>query len=334
MSGISPKFLRRQYLFLCTDPVHVGTGGYRLGRVDNSMVREPGTNVPKVPGTSLHGAARSYAATIFEKLSCAGQGGQSTDDATTKEGHCGNCKICHTFGFTKNSAGVQNARSGAVNVFDAHILLFPVHSMRGPVWITTQGGLESAGFEVPQPAEETVLPVFFHEGKLNLGWLMFDTGRTICLTPKKPGIFSLNCDQRWKEIAGRIVVVHESMFSHLVNSNMEVRTSVSIDPFTGAAKEKALFTYEALPRTTVLLSDVVMDDYRTEKFGNGEAAHQTHKNNALPEGSSWNSPIDVLHSGLDMIGLLGVGGMGTRGFGRMSILGRPEETVYPMEAGS
>ncbi|NTV93135.1 MAG: hypothetical protein HGA72_07710, partial [Chlorobiaceae bacterium] len=47
MSGIPPKFMRRQYLFLCTDPVHVGTGGYRLGRVDNSMVREPGTNVPK-----------------------------------------------------------------------------------------------------------------------------------------------------------------------------------------------------------------------------------------------------------------------------------------------
>jgi len=217
-------------------------------------------------------------------------------------------------------------------VFDAHILLFPVHSMRGPVWITTQGRLESAGFEVPQPAEETVLPVFSHEGKLNLGWLMFDTCRPICLTPKKPGIFSLNCDQRWKEIAGRIVVVHDSMFSHLVNSNMEVRTSVSIDPFTGAAKKTALFTYEALPRTTVLLSDVVMDDYRNEAFNKNMEADETRKNNALPEGTRWDSPIDVLHSGLDMIGLLGVGGMGTRGFGRMSILGRHEETVYPVEA--
>lgn len=331
MSGTPPKFMRRQYLFLCTDPVHVGTGGYRLGRVDNSMVREPGTNVPKVPGTSLHGAARSYAASLFEKPSCAGQGGQQADSPTSNDGHCGGCKICHTFGYTINTTNGQNARSGAVNVFDAHILLFPVHSMKGPVWITTQGRLESAGFEVPQPTEETVLPVFFHEGKLNLGWIMFDTCRPICLTPKKPGIFSLNCDQRWKEIAGRIVVVHESIFSHLVNSNMEVRTSVSIDPFTGAAKGTALFTYEALPRTTVLLSDVVMDDYRSEIFSNSGTAHQIFKQNALPEGTSWNSPIDVLHSGLDMIGLLGVGGMGTRGFGRMAILGQPEETVYPVE---
>lgn len=331
MSGIPPKFMRRLYLFFCTDPVHIGTGGYRLGRVDNSMVREPGTNVPKVPGTSLHGAARSYAASLYEKLSCAGQGGQQADSANLNEGHCGTCKICHTFGYTKNmSDGKQQARSGAVNVFDAHILLFPVHSMRGPVWITTQGRLGSAGIEVPEPAEENVLPVFSHEGKLNLGWLMFDTGRRICLH-RKPHFFDLGRDRRWKEIAGRIVVVHDSIFSHLVNSNMEVRTSVSIDPFTGAAKDKALFTYEALPRTTVLLSDVVMDDYRSGMF-KSESANQTHKKNSLPEGTFWNSPIDVLHSGLDMIGLLGVGGMGTRGFGRMSILGQPEETVYPVEA--
>jgi CRISPR-associated protein Cmr4 len=294
------------------------------------MVREPGTNVPKVPGTSLHGAARSYAASLYEKLECAGQG--QADSASTNSGHCGGCKICDTFGFTINGADGHQARSGAVNVFDAHILLFPVHSMRGPVWITTPGRLDSAGFAVPQPAEETVLPVFTHEGKLNLGWLMFDTGRPICLRPIKENLFGLACDRRWKEIVGRIAVVHESMFSHLVNSNMEVRTSVSIDPFTGAAKDKALFTYEALPRTTVLLSDVVMDDYRIGLFRNGEAINQTHKKNPLPEYTCWNSPIDVLHSGFDMIGLLGVGGMGTKGFGRMSILGRHEETVYPVEA--
>ena len=43
---------------LALDPIHVGTGGMRLGRVDLSIVREPGTNIPKIPGTSLAGAAR------------------------------------------------------------------------------------------------------------------------------------------------------------------------------------------------------------------------------------------------------------------------------------
>jgi len=55
-----PDVLR--YYALALDPIHVGTGGMRLGRVDLSIVREPGTNIPKIPGTSLAGAARAYAA--------------------------------------------------------------------------------------------------------------------------------------------------------------------------------------------------------------------------------------------------------------------------------
>lgn len=45
-------YKRQRYLLMTTDPVHIGTGGYRLGRVDNSIVREPGTRIPKIPGTS------------------------------------------------------------------------------------------------------------------------------------------------------------------------------------------------------------------------------------------------------------------------------------------
>ena len=52
----------RRFVFMTLDPVHIGAGGYRLGRVDNTITREPGTNLPKIPGTSLAGAARSYAA--------------------------------------------------------------------------------------------------------------------------------------------------------------------------------------------------------------------------------------------------------------------------------
>jgi CRISPR-associated protein Cmr4 len=55
-----PDVLR--YYALALDPIHVGTGRMRLGRVDLSIVREPGTNLPKIPGTSLAGAARAYAA--------------------------------------------------------------------------------------------------------------------------------------------------------------------------------------------------------------------------------------------------------------------------------
>ena len=47
------KPVEHKLLFLTLDPVHIGTGGYRLGRVDLSIVREPGTDLPKIPGTSL-----------------------------------------------------------------------------------------------------------------------------------------------------------------------------------------------------------------------------------------------------------------------------------------
>jgi CRISPR/Cas system CMR subunit Cmr4 (Cas7 group RAMP superfamily) len=47
---------------MALDPIHIGTGRYRLGRVDAAIACEPGLKLPKIPGTSLHGAARYYAA--------------------------------------------------------------------------------------------------------------------------------------------------------------------------------------------------------------------------------------------------------------------------------
>ena len=47
-----PKKPTKLY-FKTLEPVHVGAGGYRLGRVDKTICREPGTNLPKIPGTSL-----------------------------------------------------------------------------------------------------------------------------------------------------------------------------------------------------------------------------------------------------------------------------------------
>jgi len=332
MATDSQRYQRRTYLFICTDPVHIGTGGYRLGRVDNSIAREPGTNVPKIPGTSLHGAARAYAASLYEKPTCAGQGQPKDGDATT--GHCGSntCPICYTFGYTKNT-GSQEAYSGVVNVFDAQLLFFPIHSMYGPVWITTQSRLEMAGFTIADlPSESdkaTIFPSFECKEPLNLGWLVFQTGNQVEITTHE---YALSSDKRWGEIKKRIVLVHENLFSHLVNSNLEVRTSVAIDPERGAAVDKALFTYEALPRTTVLIADVVLDDYRQSGYAkDGIPNNQTSKGNHLPGGAVWNSAIDVLHSGLKMIEWLGVGGMGTRGFGRMALLGTPREINYGEE---
>jgi hypothetical protein len=48
------------YLY-ALDPTHIGAGGYRMGRVDLTILRDAGSNLPKVPGSSINGATRSAA---------------------------------------------------------------------------------------------------------------------------------------------------------------------------------------------------------------------------------------------------------------------------------
>ena len=48
------------YLY-ALDPTHIGAGGYRMGRVDLTILRDAGTQLPKVPGSSINGATRSAA---------------------------------------------------------------------------------------------------------------------------------------------------------------------------------------------------------------------------------------------------------------------------------
>lgn len=315
------EYKRQRYLLMTLDPLHIGTGGYRLGRVDLSIVREPGTKVPKIPGTSLSGAARAYAASQYESLTCAGQ-----------KGHCGQpaCPICYTFGSLKETeeGGEKKtiAYSGVVNLFDAHVVLFPVHSMAGPVWVSTPQRLEEAGFTVNSvPPDWKVGQGLFtwpRDDALNLGWLMLDKGPQIQVTaPDKWKV------DRWQAIKDRIVLVQEVLFSHVVNSNLEVRTSVSIDPQRGAAEEGALFTYEALPRATFLVSEVVLDDYRDGQGSRPFPVTKTKDNKDLP-GGPWKDPLDVVKAGLRLAEWLGVGGMGTRGFGRIAIVGEPMEEEW------
>jgi len=322
-------YKKQRYLFMTLDPIHIGTGGYRLGRVDLSIVREPGTRIPKIPGTSLHGAARSYAAQLYETPEAAGQNQDEVQDPDQNP-------ICYTFGYIKKSTSKNGeeetqAYSGVVSIFDAHILLFPVYSMVGPVWVSTSARLNEAGFKVKVPPEldkldsGNVYLTWDRTNPLNLGWLMVGVinGKATVEPPEQ-----WKEEKRWKAVRNRLVLVQEALFSQIVNSQLEVRTSVAINPERGAAEEKALFTYEALPRATFLTMEVVLDDYRDGTNNRRPfPKDKTSKGGQLPNGN-WEGPLDVVKAGLHMIEWLGVGGMGTRGFGRMAIIGEPLEQTY------
>src|SRR5579884_597903 len=241
-------YTQQRYLFMTLDPVHIGTGGYRLGRVDMTIAREPGTNVPKIPGTSLAGATRSYAAMAYDKPEVAGQ--QKKFKEAKRNGD--KCPIIYTFGTATDIGGEQTGganRAGTVSIGDAQILFFPVNSMAGPLWVSTVERVEEVWkIKIETTValnDETVVTSLNWHGELNLGWLLFQATGGLTIQPPT----EVTSHTAWKAISGRIVLTTPKLFSQIVNSNLEVRTSVSIDPATGAAEQGALFTYEAIPRT-------------------------------------------------------------------------------------
>ncbi|NMB72448.1 MAG: type III-B CRISPR module RAMP protein Cmr4 [Bacteroidales bacterium] len=307
------------YILLALDPVHIGTGGYRLGRVDNTIVREPGTNLPKIPATSLCGPLRSFMALRNDKFpQCAGQG--QAPEGNENAGifaHCGkyDCPVCVGFGFSHS----RNSFQGMIQLSDAHLLFYPVYSRLGPIWVTSPSVLMAALMNLGVITEKNSQEeIFVDEGtikstvemklkggaKLNLGWLLLQVDEMSFSLPEK----FKSCIPKY--IANKMVLVSDKLFPLIVNDNLEVRTSVSINPVTGAAKEGALFTYEAIPRATVMQCVVTINDpsfYRIPPDGQEPSIKKEDLNKKLYEAAEY-------------MQWLGIGGMNTRGMGRMRVI--------------
>jgi CRISPR-associated protein Cmr4 len=266
----------------------------------------------------------------------------------THNGKERSCPIIYTFGTatdTGEKQGQSNStnRAGTVSIGDAHILLFPVNSMAGPVWISTLEKVKEAWGpnsillpDTTQPTDDNAVTSMNWDRELNLGWLLFKTTKGLQIKAPVP----IQSRAEWTAISDRIVLVTPKLFSQIINSNLEIRTSVSINPTTGAAESGALFTYEAIPRAAWLWSDAIEDDYRINEDSTSQFPSTTKQckiekingkklykdNEGEPLGEIWSRPLDVVRAGARLIEYLGVGGMGTRGFGRMRLLADWEES--------
>ena len=295
----------KTYFAVTIDPLHIGAGGYRLGRVDNTIVRDPATDLPKFPGTSISGVCRNYAIYALNDKSekdlaekCAL--GTGLDDK--EKNNCGKCVICKTFGFANGKT--QQSQVGKVKFFDGSITAFPVSTLAGPVWVTTASILKRINSsEVEEPGEKELFINFELPGqkeenlRLNLGWLYLSCKKKEFSLPEE-----ITGETPGEEIASRLVVAPEWLFPEIVNSNLEVRTSVSIDFKTGAADSGKLFTYEAVPRATLIQFDVVIDEQRCSDSFTVDKIKK------------------IVAGGMKLFEPLGLGGMNTRGFGRIKIL--------------
>ncbi len=354
---------------LAMDPVYIGTGGYTIGRVDNTIVRDPITNVPKIPGSSLAGTWRYYVVLetlkdikdkqpswedikespgkiigekiketpwkepvrdikkwkLFDgnkvmKITCAGQDNlpqvsyeEAPKEKNGKTGHCGHCIVCKGFGFTKKDISWQ----GQIFFSDLSIILFPVFTMKGTKWVTTERIINELDKTIKNEPEETennntVYKVYLkddnsEEGHVNLGWLYLPYKKEENKKVKKL-LSRLEFDNLQLNTED-IVIVPEDLFAHIVNSNLEVRTSVSIDPITGAAKEGALFTSEAIPRGTIFHGKIRISD---------KSVYQEIEKRLQPLPDA-DLLINALNDSRHYYETLGIGGMTTRGFGRIKI---------------
>jgi len=246
--------------------------------------------------------------------SCAGQG---QPDKTGKGGHCGqaDCPICTIFGFARGAGG---GFAGLAAFSDAHVLLFPVPTREGPVWVTCPDALRRVGHEITSDLGNAAYQQNGGAQPLNLGWLLLERKNAL---PNGKSWPSLN-QKIPNYISQRAVIVSDKLFTHIVNSNLEVRTSVSINPETGAAEEGALFSYEALPRATVLVWDVVCKNPQHFQVGGQKVSAQI-------DGQTIDAPakvFDVVGAAHPYLEHLGIGGMGTRGMGRLRVIHSETET--------
>jgi len=172
----------KEIFAIATDPVYIGTGGFTIGRVDNTIVRDPITNIPKIPGSSLAGTWRYYVALelqsyfkneykkelakrkdqniedLFEnpkdwmknfdgnryaRIKCAGQDEASNVEIDSDQ-NTGHCGHC----IVCKSFGYSKkdkSSQGMLFFSDLNILFFPVFTRLGVRWITSKRILEEAG---------------------------------------------------------------------------------------------------------------------------------------------------------------------------------------------
>ncbi len=290
------------YLY-ALDPTHVGAGGYRLGRVDLSIVREAPSGLPILPGSSLNGALRAAALYCLEddddRRRAMAYARATLDGPNARRPHRGaDDPVASLFGYAEGDDAGQS-RIGVLSFHDAGILAFPVPTVAGPRWIATAARLAEAGAgdcPAPRAVDEILVPQGdVQPERLNLGSLLFQTRRTD-LPALPDGDRAGGLEPVLEHIASRLAVVHDDVFSALVNANLETRTSVTLDFETGAAAPQLLFNYEATPRGTL---------YRTEVGIDGRDPELARAARAL------------LEKALALACAGGLGAMTTRGFGRM-----------------
>lgn len=245
-------------LFIYTETsLHAGTGS-TVSVVDLPIQRERTTNYPMVQGSGIKGALRSQ---LKEK---------ANDELF--------------FGITlptkeNNHNKDRDAFAGAISVGDARIVLFPIRSLMGVfAYATCPHVLARLKRDVGN-IDDLPIPSVEGEKALTTTRSAIEAGGSVVLEEFS---FKAQRDAQVDQIAQwlkanalpegddyaywraklltSLVILPDDAFKDFVTTSTEIITRVRLDSATKTVADGALWTQEALPADTLLLSRIVLSD--------------------------------------------------------------------------
>jgi CRISPR-associated protein Cmr4 len=264
-----------------------------------------------------------------EQEGAAGEAGK-TKGPRHRAHYCGitTCPICQTFGSPsiklKNKEGENESISGhegRVYFRDARLAFFPAATDKGTLWFSTPGraaawlNLEEEEYPELLVSSTSSLALWIDQhnpvSSLRVGWIHMSGIKS---TTKEPQIQLVldalrNATDRafpsndyWRHIIKHTVLLDDTSFYRLVETCLERRTCNRVDQDTGTVADGALFSYEALPRASLLYTRIHANNSFTEKIDGNYA-----------------SPLAVCELAREGFARMGIGGMQTRGLGSLLV---------------
>ena len=241
--------------FFTRAPLHVGAGS-SVGAVDQPVTRERHTRLPIIPGSAIKGVLADL--WNSEKIQSVNREGKPKTDKDGRPVMIRAGKALELFGSDDN----DNASAGHLLVGEARVLAFPVRSAKGSfAWLTcplalrrferdanvklNSDKLEGLSENQCVAADGVIL-----EGHVILEEYCFQIIKkdvsAIAAEFKKYGD-----DPVWNEVATRLVVVNDEMFSYFAENACNVVTRTRINDETGTVDGGALFNQEQVPSETM-----------------------------------------------------------------------------------
>lgn len=253
-------------LFIYTESsLHAGVGS-TVSVIDLPIQRERTTQFPIVQGSGIKGALRSQIKTDVQAR-----------DAYIDLIFGGEDEITNADGSMKKSN-----YAGAVSVGDARIVLFPVRSLAGVfAYITCPAvlarvkrdvqsfpelkqpvAMEAAlvtGKSVVSPSNRVVLEEFSFTARQD------GTVDQIAVWLAKHALPQTDEYGYWREkLHTSLVILHDDAFRDFVQTSTEVVTRVHLDYAKKTVLDGQLWTQEALPSDTLLMSAVIVRATRSQ----------------------------------------------------------------------